>query len=69
MRSMNWKNIIQDLIDAGMTQSAIGNAIGISQASVSDLLTGKAKSTYYEAGELLVKLHRKVMRRAIRKAA
>jgi len=61
---MNWKNIIQDLIDNGYSQKAIGETSGLSQASVSDLYVGKTKSTYYEAGVKLIALHKRVMRKA-----
>lgn len=55
---MNWNEYIQDLIDAGMTQAAIGESIGLSQPSIADLLNGHTKSVRWEVGDKLIALHK-----------
>lgn len=55
---MNWKNIIQDLIDSGMTQAGIGSEIGRSQGFVGDLLSGRRTGIEWEAGNKLLSLHK-----------
>jgi len=57
---MKWQNIIQDLVKNGYSQQGIGDEVGLSQVSISDLYTGKTKSTNYTAGEKLVALHKRV---------
>lgn len=48
--------MIQDLIDAGMSELEIANSIGITQPSLNALKSGKSKSTRYEIGDKLVSL-------------
>lgn len=37
--------VLQDLQEAGLTQSEIGDAIGCSQSTISDMMTGKSGLT------------------------
>lgn len=60
---MNWKNLIADLIASGMTQVQIATKAGCSQASISELQTGKTAQPNYAIGSALVALHKKATRR------
>lgn len=53
---MDWKALIQKLIDAGLTQMQIASACGVRQSSVSDLYRGKSESPNFDFGMKLVKL-------------
>lgn len=58
---MDWKKLITELIEAGMTQTAIADEIGLTQGAISQVLndtTGKRKGFQYEPGAKLVSLHR-----------
>lgn len=48
MKNVNQK--IQDLIGAGFTQKELADAIGVSQATISDLYTEKQKDIGVERG-------------------
>lgn len=61
---MNWKKLIQDLLDEGMTQVAIADEIGLKQPSIVDILQEKTKSVRWETGNKLIALHKRVMRKA-----
>lgn len=55
---MNWKSLIADLAKAGVSQKAIGEAIGLSQPAVSDLARGRTQRIEWAAGQKLFELHR-----------
>lgn len=60
---MDWKKIVRELIESGMTQGEISSRTGISQSQISFLLNGKRGDRLaWGCGEALLKLHRKVMR-------
>jgi transcriptional regulator with XRE-family HTH domain len=60
---MNWKTIIQDLKDRGLTQEEIANRVGCSQNYVSDLYKGKrGQGLSYSLGQKLVDLHKTVIK-------
>ena len=62
---MDWKNLIQDLRDSGLTQNEIADKAGCSQAYISDLSNGKrGKSVSYEIGTRLRDLHKSTVRKA-----
>lgn len=54
---MNWKTLLLDLRRAGLTQAEIGQAIGLSQPAVSDLVRGRTSTMQWEAGDALIALH------------
>ena len=54
---MDWKSLIADLAQLGMTQKEIGAAVGLSQPAVSDLARGRTPSPVWEVGEALRRLH------------
>lgn len=62
MAVMDFKTVLQQIADAGMTQAEIAQKCGCKQASISDLSTGKTKQPNYQLGSSIVALHKKVMR-------
>lgn len=50
---MDWKSLIQALLDGGMTQVQIAAACGVAQSSVSDLYRGKNSGPSYDFGRRL----------------
>ncbi len=54
---MNWKTLLLDLRRAGLTQAEIGQAIGLSQPAVSDLVRGRTSTLQWAAGDALIALH------------
>ena len=57
---MDWRELIGALKAAGFTQAQIGEAVGLTQASVSALYRGETADTCYSVGQRLVELHGKV---------
>lgn len=57
MALMNWKTIISELRAAGMSQAAVGIAIGKSQGWVSAVFSGEYSDVRWADGEALRKLH------------
>ena len=53
---MDWKTLIQKLIDMGMTQQQIAAHCGVSQSSISDLASGNAKKPRFDTGAAIVEL-------------
>jgi hypothetical protein len=58
---MNWKHIIQQLLDKGFTQKQIAQRIGCNQSYVSELFNGLAgKSLSWALGDALIRFHNEV---------
>jgi predicted transcriptional regulator len=58
---VNWKKLLTELIDSGMTQAAIAEEIGVSQSRIAQVVSSTPESPHgfrYEPGEKLVSLHR-----------
>lgn len=55
---MNWKNIIQDLIESGLTQTKIAEMAETGQSHISALLRGDRKQPGWALGDRLISLHR-----------
>lgn len=54
---MNWKNTIAEIQRLGhLTQPQIAEKVGCSQASISDIATGKTAQPRYPLGAALVEL-------------
>ena len=66
---MDWKTLITEIQSYGMTQSAIGSAIGKSQTWVCDALSGRYKDIKSSDMLALVKLHKKCSSGRVKKAA
>lgn len=47
-----------------MTQTEIGDYIGLKQASIADILSGKTKSVRWEIGQKLIALHKRKPKKA-----
>lgn len=60
---MDAQRLIADLIGAGLSQTAIADAVGMSQGGISRLASGDRKRISYETGERLVELHGKHAKR------
>jgi hypothetical protein len=55
---MDWKTLISEIQQAsGMSQAAIGLAVGRSQAWVADIVSGRYDDVRWRDGEALRKLH------------
>ena len=66
--AMNWTEIIQDLINFGLTQSEIAQKCGTGQSYISSLLGGDRRSPNWQLGDSLIRLHRRQTRKT-KKAA
>lgn len=55
---MDFKKIIQDLIDSGMTQVEIKTECDCGQSTISDLLNGKIKNPGFAIGQRILVLHK-----------
>jgi antitoxin component HigA of HigAB toxin-antitoxin module len=58
-----WSALLQEMQSAGMKQSEIAEAVGLSQASVSELMNEKVKTTEYSRGLRILAAHRAAMKR------
>lgn len=54
----NWTQIIQDLIDSGMTQVQIAESVNSGQSHISCLYCGSRKSPGWQLGDALLRLHK-----------
>lgn len=54
---MDWKHLISELQSAGLTQQAIGESVGRSQAWVADILRGRIPDVKWGDGQALIELH------------
>ena len=70
IRRMDFKSMVLDLKELGMSQTEIGAAVGAKQATVSDWLTGrtKGKRISYQTAEALKKFHAQKMKESRRAA-
>lgn len=60
---MNWTDMINDLLQRGYTFKSIGENIGMTGENVRALVRNHGQQPRWEAGNSLIKLHGKVMRR------
>ncbi len=54
---MDWKKLLAELSEAGVTQTEIASECGVAQSTISDLNRGASKSPGFELGSRLVALH------------
>lgn len=67
---MDWKKLIQDLLDQGMSQAEIADGIGIKQPSLNEILNSDTRTDVrWRTGDKLIALHKRVMKRVNKKAA
>lgn len=64
---MDWKTIISDLVEVGMTQEQIADKCGCAQSTISDLATGATATPRYHIGDALRTLHMRAYRRRARR--
>lgn len=62
-----WSGLLSEMVEAGMTQKQIAEAVGMSQASISDLLRGEVKTTEYARGLRIIAAHRAAMKSAAKR--
>lgn len=65
---MDWKLVIGDLEDSGLTQREIAEKAGCSQPYVSQLKSGARKKPKFDVGRALVDLHSTIKPRRNRKS-
>ena len=66
----DWAVLLREMAELPMTQAEIAGAVKLSQPSVSDLLSGKVKTTEFSRGQRIIEAHRAAMRRkSARRAA
>lgn len=53
---MNWKNLIAQLQDAGLTQTEIASRCGTSQGTIGDLAAGRSTEPRFGLGSALIAL-------------
>jgi predicted transcriptional regulator len=69
MQTLTPKDIVQSLIDSGLTQLDIRRETGISQASISRILTGKLADPRVSVAQALRDLHNKVKEKSLEEKA
>ena len=60
------RQLIQELIDTGLSEAEIGDRIGLSQPQVHRLKTGEAKEPKWSVGERLIALHKEKCSKSVR---
>jgi transcriptional regulator with XRE-family HTH domain len=67
---MDWKGLIAELAEAGLTQVQVAAECGVAQSTISDLHRGETKSPSFELGQKLVALRARLgAERSAQKAA
>jgi hypothetical protein len=56
---MDWKTLIQDLMNVGLTQASIAASVDSGQSHISCLYRGDRKTPNWDLGQRLLKLHAK----------
>lgn len=51
------QDLVNDLLNTGLTEKELGDLVGLSQAQIHRLKTGESKDTSYTAGTKLHDLH------------
>lgn len=64
---MDWKKLISEIQQTGLSQAAIGSSIGRSQVWVADAIKGRYDDLRWKDGEALIALHQKIC--VVKKAA
>ena len=66
---MDWKSIVKEMKDCGLTQNQIKAACGCSQSLISGIATGVKKNPSYATGQAMLALHKKAIRAARKESA
>lgn len=59
---MDWKQLLEDLAEAGWAQTRIAERCGVGQATISELARGVTKEPRYQLGAALHVLHAEVVK-------
>jgi predicted transcriptional regulator len=57
VRRVDLRKVVNDLLSAGLTQEAIADKLGCTQATVSRYASGEIETCAYDTGKTLVELH------------
>lgn len=57
MNGTNWRLILSDLKNLGITQAEIADAVGLSQGAINQLKSGAVNEPRYTAGVRLLKFY------------
>lgn len=57
-----WPEVLRKIVATGLSQAEIARRVGLSQPTVSNLLSGKIKTTGYGYGVKIMALHKAVTR-------
>jgi len=55
---MDFKLLLNELLDAGLTQSEIARQIGLKPSSIPDILKDRQRSVKWTVGNAIVQLHK-----------
>jgi transcriptional regulator with XRE-family HTH domain len=55
---------VKEILETGLTQSAVAEKVNCSQATISDLANGKQSTTTIQLGLKIIELHQKVLRQS-----
>ena len=61
---MDWKTLTKELQGSGLSQAAIADAVGKSQAWVSAVSSGQYNDLKWADGQALIELHKKSVKQA-----
>lgn len=59
----DWSALLREMRDTGMTQAAIAEAVGLTQATVSVLMNKPGTTTEYSNGLRILAAHKAAMKR------
>ena len=65
---MDWKKLLQEIQESGLSQIEIGERIGRSQAWVSAAVAGKYQDLRWSDGESIRRLHKEVFVKSTERA-
>lgn len=60
-----WKEIISELVAAGLSEQQIADQVGVSQPTINRIKLGRRNRVEHETGEALRKLHKKTVHRPV----
>lgn len=60
---MNWPELIQSIMNRGVSQVEISRRLGCGQSTISNLLIGRVKEPGHALGQALIQLERNTRRR------
>lgn len=58
LSDMDWKSIIREILDTGMTQSELASCVGVSQPTICAILNGDQSDVKWSIGENLLRQYK-----------